>query len=112
MRAQDHRAVVDAAAQGDRVALAVARQPVRAARIHPELVPLPRLLVVSVEAAAAAPRGAFPLLAGHAAAVALGDAVLAEQLARRVAHVPVAEPEVELAVLRRRARRQLRHDRL
>src|SRR4029079_18617145 len=103
MRAEYHRAITDAPTQRHGVPLLVARQPVGARRVHPELVPLFRLLIVEVEAAAAPARCPFPLFHNDAAIETPGDAVVAERLAGRVAHVPVAEPEIELPVLRRRA---------
>src|SRR5688572_29689357 len=54
MRHQHHRAVAETATESGRVAFLIAGEPVHAAGIPPELMPLLGRLVVDVEAAAAA----------------------------------------------------------
>src|SRR5687768_9467437 len=77
----------------------------RATNVDPCLVPLLAASIVRVQAGSDKAAGAGPLLAKAAAAIHQIDRVRAEDTAVRIAHLPSADPEVELAKLRRRASR-------
>src|SRR5690606_3496819 len=61
---------------------------------------------VERDARARGAAGPFPLLLNRAAAVALRDRVVADQRAVGVAHLPAAEPEIELGRRRDRLARE------
>ena len=91
------------ASDGGRISVAVVRQPGLSAAVDPELMPFLRPRVVEADTTAGRSLRTRPLFLQHAAAVNERDRVRTECHAGRINHVPIAQPEVELAILGRAA---------